>query len=54
MKPSCKPQSIWAPRAALMAAMHTSQLYYGDAIVELEKFLDKYKIIQEEIMLSIY
>jgi len=38
------PQSIWAPRAALMAAYaYFSQLYYGDAIVELEKFLDKYK-----------
>ena len=38
------PQSIWAPRSALMAAYaYFSQLYYGDAIVELEKFLDKYK-----------
>ena len=38
------PQSIWAPRAALMAAYaYFSQLYYADAIIELEKFLDKYK-----------
>ena len=38
------PQSIWAPRAALMAAYaYFSQLYYDDAILELEKFLQKYK-----------
>ena len=38
------PQSIWAPRAALMAAYsYFSYLYYSDAILELEKFLDKYK-----------
>ena len=38
------PQSIWAPRAALMAAYaYFSQLYYDDTIVELEKFLLKYK-----------
>ena len=38
------PQSIWAPRAALMAAYsYFSYLYYSDAIIELEKFLDKYK-----------
>ncbi len=38
------PQSIWAPRAALMAAYaYYSQYYYSDAIIELEKFLDKYK-----------
>ena len=38
------PQSIWAPRAALMAAYgYFSQYYYSDAIIELEKFLDKYK-----------
>ena len=38
------PQSVWAPRAALMAAYaYFSQLYYADAIIELEKFLDKYK-----------
>ena len=38
------PQSVWAPRAALMAAYaYFSQLYYSDAIIELEKFLDKYK-----------
>ena len=38
------PQSIWAPRASLMAAYsYFSQLYYADAIIELERFLDKYK-----------
>jgi len=38
------PQSIWAPRAALMAAYaYFSQKYYSDAVLELEKFLDKYK-----------
>ncbi len=38
------PQSIWAPRAALMAAYsYFSYFYYSDAILELEKFLDKYK-----------
>ncbi len=38
------PQSIWAPRAALMAAYaYFSQLYYDDTILELEKFLKKYK-----------
>jgi len=38
------PQSIWAPRAALMAAYsYFSFLYYSDAVLELEKFLDKYK-----------
>tara|TARA_B100001741_G_scaffold52301_1_gene40281 strand:+ start:159 stop:998 length:840 start_codon:yes stop_codon:yes gene_type:complete len=38
------PQSIWAPRAALMASYsYFSYLYYSDAVLELEKFLDKYK-----------
>tara|TARA_B100001996_G_scaffold193078_1_gene147801 strand:- start:336 stop:1175 length:840 start_codon:yes stop_codon:yes gene_type:complete len=38
------PQSIWAPRAALMAAYsYYSQFYYSDSVLELEKFLDKYK-----------
>tara|TARA_B100001250_G_scaffold411678_1_gene440893 strand:- start:2168 stop:3007 length:840 start_codon:yes stop_codon:yes gene_type:complete len=38
------PQSIWAPRSALMAAYaYFSQFYYNDAIIELERFLDKYK-----------
>ena len=38
------PQSVWAPRAALMAAYaYFSQLYYDDTIVELEKFLQTYK-----------
>ena len=38
------PQSILAPRAALMASYaYFSQYYYSDAVLELEKFLDKYK-----------
>ncbi len=38
------PQSIWAPRSNLMAAYaYYSQLYFVDAIYELERFLDKYK-----------
>ena len=38
------PQSIWAPRAALMSAYgYFSQGYYKDAINDLERFLVKYK-----------
>tara|TARA_A100001015_G_scaffold285715_1_gene353580 strand:- start:1411 stop:2250 length:840 start_codon:yes stop_codon:yes gene_type:complete len=38
------PQSIWAPRSTLMAAyVWYSQLYFNDAIYELERFLEKYK-----------
>jgi len=38
------PQSIWAPRSSLMAAYaYYSQLYFNDAIIELERFLDKYQ-----------
>ena len=38
------PQSIWAPRSTLMSAYaYYSQLYFTYAIVELERFLDKYK-----------
>ncbi len=38
------PQSIWAPRAALMASYsYFAYFYYSDAVLELEKFLDKYK-----------
>ena len=38
------PQSIWAPRSILMAGYaYYSQLYFADAIIELERFLDKYK-----------
>ena len=38
------PQSVWAPRSALMAAYaYFTFFYYGDAVLELEKFLDKYK-----------
>ena len=37
------PQSIWAPRAALMAAYCYYELsYYSDAIYELERFLEIY------------
>ena len=37
------PQSIWAPRASLMAAYaYYSQDYYGDAIAELERFIKIY------------
>ncbi len=37
------PQSIWAPRSNLMAAYaYYSQLYFNDAIYELERFLNKY------------
>ena len=38
------PQSIWATRSTLMAAYaYYSQLYFNDAIFELERFIDKYK-----------
>ena len=38
------PQSIWAPRSILMAAYaYYTQLFFDDAIIELERFLDKYK-----------
>ena len=37
------PQSIWAPRSILMAAYsYYSQDYYGDAIFELNRFLNNY------------
>ena len=37
------PQSIWAPKAALMAAYsYYSQDYFGDAIYELERFIKTY------------
>jgi len=37
------PQSIWAPRAALMAAYsYYLQDYYGDATAELERFIKVY------------
>ncbi len=37
------PQSIWAPKAALMAAYsYYSQDYLGDAIYELERFIKTY------------
>ena len=38
------PQSIWAPRSILMAAYaFYSDLYFNDAIIELERFIEKYK-----------
>ena len=38
------PQSVWAARSTLMAAYaYYSQLYFTDSIIELERFLDKYK-----------
>ena len=38
------PQSVWAPRSNLMAAYaYYSNLYFNDAMNELERFLDKYK-----------
>ena len=38
------PQSVWAPRAVLMAAYgYFSQGYYADSITNLERFLVKYK-----------
>ena len=37
------PQSVWAPKSALMAAYsYYTQDYYGDAIAELERFLKVY------------
>ncbi len=38
------PQSVWAPRSTLMAAYaFYSDLYFNEAIFELERFLNKYK-----------
>ena len=38
------PQSIWAPRTTLMAAYsYYSEMYFDDAILELERFLEKYQ-----------
>ncbi len=38
------PQSIWAPRSTLMAAYaYYSEMYFDDAILELERFLEKYQ-----------
>ena len=37
------PQSVWAPKSALMAAYsYYSQDYYGDAVAELERFIRVY------------
>ena len=39
------PQSIWAPKSALMAAYsYYSQDYYGDAVAELERFIRVYPV----------
>ena len=38
------PQSVWASRSVLMSAYaYYSQMYFNEAIYELERFLDKYK-----------
>ena len=38
------PQSVWAARSTLMAAYsYYTNRYYRDAIIELERFLEKYK-----------
>jgi len=38
------PQSVWAARSTLMAAYsYYLDMYFADAIIELERFLDKYK-----------
>ena len=37
------PQSVWAPKAALMAAYsYYSQSYYSDTIFEIERYLKTY------------
>ena len=37
------PQSVWAPKSALMAAYsYYIQDYYGDAVAELERFIRVY------------
>ena len=42
------PQSIWAPKSALMAAYsYYTQDYYGDAVAELERFLKVYPNYQD-------
>ena len=39
------PQSQWAPKSALMAAYsYYAQDYYGDAIAELERFINVYPL----------
>jgi len=39
------PQSVWAPKSALMAAYsYYTQDYYGDTIAELERFLKVYPL----------
>ena len=49
------PQSIWAPRAALMAAYaYYSQDYYYDAEYELKRFLKVYPNEKTFLMLIIY
>ena len=43
MKQKFYPQSMWAPKSALMAAYsYYIQDYYGDAIAELERFIKVY------------
>ena len=39
------PQSLWAPKSALMAAYsYYSQDYYSDSIMELERFIKVYPL----------
>ena len=52
------PQSIWAPRSALMAAYSFyAWAYYGDAISEAERYLKRYpkdKNLDKETNVSAY
>ena len=49
------PQSIWAPRAALMSAYgYFFNSYYVDAIYEIERFLKTYPNHPQQTMLIIY
>ena len=42
------PQSQWAPKSALMAAYsYYTQDYYGDAIAELERFVNVYPLYKD-------
>ena len=42
------PQSQWAPKSALMAAYsYYAQDYYGDAIAELERFVNVYPLYKD-------
>ena len=44
------PQSTWAPKSAIMAAYaYYTQDYYGDAIFELERYLETYPNHKDEV-----